>query len=1267
MRLVIDMQGAQSIGNRHRGIGRYTVSLVKALISQKADHEVLLAVNGAFPETVDALKADFKDLISPDAIKVWWPTRPCRAIESANDKNRLVAEASIEAFIASLKPDVVLISSLFEGLVDDAAVSVGRLGRCAPVATILYDLIPLIHSKTYLQNPDMKRWYQQRLDHLSRSDLLLAISRSSAQEAVDHLNFPENAIVNIGTACGEEFRPIAVGKGDREYLLKNYGIRNGFVLYTGGIDHRKNIEKLIEAYSMLSNVIRTNHQLVIVCSVHQADRERLEILAYNLGLSKGQFILTGFVPDQDLLKIYNSCDLFVFPSWHEGFGLPALEAMSCGRPTIGSNTSSIPEVLGVSEAQFDPYDVKSISSKIAEVLTDETLRMRLQSHASYQAKKFSWSLTSKLAWEGLERLFIENMVSDKALPLRRPKLAMVSPVRDARSGIADYVSELLPQLAKFYDIHIIAEQVEDVTDQWIMANSSVESVEEFKKNHRNYDRIVYHFGNSHFHAHMFDLLKEIPGVVVLHDFFLSGIVAHMDVTGDAPGCWPRALLADHGWNAAKARFEAYDTADVVWAYPCNGDVLRYARGLIVHAEHSVELAQKWYPVEATSDWAVIPHLRVPVIMSSATARAKAREEARRQLGVSTDDFVVCSFGHMGLTKLNHRLLAAWKAAGFHRVTTNRLVFAGQNESGGYGQRLAHEIGKLDGQVLITGFLNTEEYRLWLLAADIAVQLRTNSRGETSGAVLDCWNYGLATIVNAHGGMANLPQEAVLRVPDLFTDADLVDALRLLHSDNRLRNCISDCGRSQILKNQSPSKCSAQYRQAIERFYSLSYSAAELLQEYVSSTKLISEKNVVEVVKTIAMNFPPKARSTQWLIDVSELVRIDSKSGIQRVVRAILRQLLNNPPPGVIVRPVYARADEAGYLYADRFTAQFLGINDSWCEDSSIEASAGDVFLALDLQPHILPHQTVQLQQLRTSGVRTFAVVYDLLPITLPHTFVDGAAEGHCKWLDAVQTLDGAICISRSVADDLATWLHANGDRTRKSDFVLHHFPLGADINESVPTLGRPVDADALVAKLSGASTFIAVGTIEPRKGHELILNAFEDLWHKGRDYILLFVGKQGWLVERLVDRIRGHQEFGHRLIWLEAVSDEYLAELYRASSYLIAASLGEGFGLPLIEAAMHDTPVIARDIPVFREIGSDCTTFFPQDASAEVLAEVVDEAAAKNDRVRHSYADWGAKFTWQASADALKSILTGLQEPYFSWPSERSVPDGEKSHFARSK
>ena len=280
---------------------------------------------------------------------------------------------------------------------------------------------------------------------------------------------------------------------------------------------------------------------------------------------------------------------------------------------------------------------------------------------------------------------------------RRPKLAYVSPLPPERSGISDYSAELLPELSRHYDIDVIVAQ-DSVSHPWIKANCTLRSVAWFRDHADRYDRVLYHFGNSDFHQHMFSLLEEVPGVVVLHDFFLSGIAAHMDVTGYQPDFWAQALYQSHGYVALQQRFYASDTAEVVWRYPCNLGVLQSALGVVVHSENSRRLARQWYGDSAADEWMVIPLLRVPELGID-------RAEARRQLKLRNDDFVVCSFGLLGPTKLNHRLLNAWLTSTLAKNANCMLVFVGENHEGDYGTELITTISRsgFEKRIRITGW------------------------------------------------------------------------------------------------------------------------------------------------------------------------------------------------------------------------------------------------------------------------------------------------------------------------------------------------------------------------------------------------------------------------------------------------------------------------------------------------------------------------------------------------------------------------------------
>lgn len=1251
MRIVIDLQGAQG-SNRHRGIGRYSLSLAQAIIRNKDKHEVIVALNGLFPDTIEPIRAALEGFLPQDNIRVWYAPGPVCHIESANNWRRRTAELIREAFLASLQPDIVYVTSLFEGLVDDAGTSIGLLTQTIPTAVTLYDLIPLINRTPYLDNPAVESWYENKLDQLRRADILLAISESSRQESIKYLGFPQNQTFNVGTAADPQFRCIDINSAKERSLRERYGLSRAFVMYTGGIDHRKNIEGLIRAYAKLAKPLRAKHQLAIVCSVQPPDKARLEAMAKEQGLAAEEVVLTGFVPEDDLIALYNLCKTLVFPSWHEGFGLPALEAMCCGRAVIAANTSSLPEVIGRNDALFDPHSDESIANKLAQVLCDDSFRKQLEQHALKQAKNFSWDASAKAAIAAIEVWHASRTVTTPASSVtgHRPKLAFVSPLPPERSGISDYSAELMPELARHYEIEVIVAQ-DSVSDPWVNANCPVHTVEWFKAHTDRYERVLYHFGNSDFHQHMFDLIAEVPGVVVLHDFFLSGIVVSLDAVGLKPNAWVSELYHAHGYRAVHERFHAKDSADVFWRYPCNKSILENATGVIVHSDNSLRLATQWLGGSFAKNWSVIPHLRIPTI-------TEEREEARTALNINENAFMVCSFGLLGPHKQNRRLLDAWLASTLAKDDKCVLVFVGENNSGDYGADLTATIRNsgLSDRIRITGWTDMAQFRQYLAAADVGVQLRTLSRGETSGTALNCMKYGLPTIVNANGALADLPSDAVWMLPDEFDDADLTKALDTLWKNEQKRHALGHRAREVILAQYAPRTCADQYAQAIERYYEQSLNSKAGLVKAIAQIEgaPTDEQDWLTLAKDIASNQPPPT-IRQLLVDVSELVQRDAKSGIQRVVRAILCELLNNPPAGYRVEPIYATKDHLGYRYARQFTLRFLDCPDQVLTDESVMALNGDIFLGLDLQPHVVPYQAEYYQHLRRIGVRVHFVVYDLLPILRPDVFPDGATDTYTAWLSSLMQADGAVCISQAVADEVAKWLAEFGPE-RVRPFKLGWFHLGADVERSVPTKGLPSDSKDVLHGISGRPTFLMVGTLEPRKGQAQVLAAFERLWHQGVDVNLVMVGKQGWMVDKLISTLHNHAERNRRLFWLDGISDEYLEKIYAGCTCLIAASEGEGFGLPLIEAAQHKVPIIARDIPVFREVAGESAFYFSGLEAADLANAVKDWLSLDNagKAPQSGTLPW---LTWAQSTQQLLDVV--LNDNWMT----RWMPDGGYRYF----
>jgi glycosyltransferase involved in cell wall biosynthesis/lipopolysaccharide biosynthesis glycosyltransferase len=411
MRIVIDMQGAQT-ESRFRGIGRYTMSFAQAVARNRGQHEVFLALSGLFPDTIEPIRAAFDGLLPQENIRVWHAPGPVREEDPGNEARREAAELLREAFLASLWPDVIHICSLFEGYVDDAVTSVGRFDTHTPVSVTLHDLIPLLNPDQYLKpNPRYESYYSRKTEHLKRGQVYLAVSESSLREGVTYAGVTDNSVINTSEAVEARFRPLSLDKPTRDALQRKFGLTHPFALYTGGADERKNLPRLIQAYAALPSQLRASHQLVFAGKMPQGDIARFVQIANTAGLTAGELVFTGYVSDEELVQLYNLCKLYVFPSWHEGFGLPALEAMACGAPVIGANTTSLPEVIGLDSALFDPLDVTSIAAKLEKALTSYFFRARLSRHGLQQAKRFSWDETARRAIGGWESLLTGNDTS----------------------------------------------------------------------------------------------------------------------------------------------------------------------------------------------------------------------------------------------------------------------------------------------------------------------------------------------------------------------------------------------------------------------------------------------------------------------------------------------------------------------------------------------------------------------------------------------------------------------------------------------------------------------------------------------------------------------------------------------------------------------------------------------------------------------------------------------------------------------------------------
>jgi hypothetical protein len=289
----------------------------------------------------------------------------------------------------------------------------------------------------------------------------------------------------------------------------------------------------------------------------------------------------------------------------------------------------------------------------------------------------------------------------------------------------------------------------------------------------------------------------------------------MEMHNIAPDIWSKALFAAHGYRPLLEKRDPAQLHHVIRHYPCSGELAAQAHGMIVHSRYALAVAREFIPEMRENEWAHLP------LVSRAPTQVH-RAQARAELGLQEHEFLVCSFGLLGANKLNKELLYAWLSSFLAQDQDCHLVFVGKNDAGEYGQQILDLLKGSTisaGRIKITGFASEAEYRRYLCAADVAVQLRTHSRGETSKAILDCLAYHVPVIVNQNGAMAELPQDVSLILNDGFSKIELVAALEGLQRNTQLRQQLAGRGRAHVLAHHSPASVAQLYAQAIEKFHS----------------------------------------------------------------------------------------------------------------------------------------------------------------------------------------------------------------------------------------------------------------------------------------------------------------------------------------------------------------------------------------------------------------------------------------------------------------
>ncbi len=221
---------------------------------------------------------------------------------------------------------------------------------------------------------------------------VLTVSEFSKRDIVRRYRVPPEKVVVAPNAAEPMFRPLR-DEAKLAAVRARYGTGARFILCVGALQPRKNLKTLIAVYVRLRRAGAISHKLVLVGREGWL-YDDIFAAARASGYAD-ELVFTGYVPDDDLVALYNAADLFVYPSLFEGFGIPPLEAMSCGTPVVTSNASSLPEVVGDAALLVNPLDVEALARAIVDALTDPDLHARLAARGLERAKLFSWETTAR--------------------------------------------------------------------------------------------------------------------------------------------------------------------------------------------------------------------------------------------------------------------------------------------------------------------------------------------------------------------------------------------------------------------------------------------------------------------------------------------------------------------------------------------------------------------------------------------------------------------------------------------------------------------------------------------------------------------------------------------------------------------------------------------------------------------------------------------------------------------------------------------------------
>jgi glycosyltransferase involved in cell wall biosynthesis len=619
----------------------------------------------------------------------------------------------------------------------------------APIVSTMYDLIPIVLN----YNP---RFYSDEIyaDYLLKLTLMrrysrrvVAISNNTKSDVTRLLEMPLDRIDVIYPSLDEWERVDSQGV---KKITSRLGIAGKYLLYVGGWDPRKNIESLIVAYGRLPKELRESFSLVIDAELDAAAKSGFDRL---VGSIAGEVILAGYVPHDYLAPLYQGAELLVVPSYYEGFSYPAVEAMHFGLPIAASNVSSLPEVAEDAALYFNPNDVDDMASCIRRLLESKSLRDELVEAGRLRLKHFESARAAQELLAAYRKVAKKQPKESK----RRARIAFVTPMPPAKSGVARYAAELLPELNNYFDIDIYADTRMENND----SRKRFRGLEEYAASHDGYDFTIFQMGNSQAHDHIYNLMINYPGITILHDNNLHGFIYHRAlVWRNEPHKYEMELAAQYGVKGLRlARIveSAGLSPETAHSNPLYFTTVISSNILVVTNDR--------VPPEFKDVWNT-PVRPIPLGVKISASGEDERKKIRHQYDVPEDAFVVLTAGFIephGLQDRRiHLCLKAFRKLVLQNAKCKYIVAGLTKDARRDLQEWTKNLG-LEKEVSLLEDSSETTFDNLNQLSDIRLELRHPCFAFTSGSILNSLARGKPVIASENSANETLPTLCVWKV------------------------------------------------------------------------------------------------------------------------------------------------------------------------------------------------------------------------------------------------------------------------------------------------------------------------------------------------------------------------------------------------------------------------------------------------------------------------------------------------------------------------